>query len=139
MWYSAVIMLTQPRIPNRRRYFCETCRVLFNAPTANEAYRKAVRWGEAQEGMKLLGVTSLYEVGEEIGDGIEIGGNVFTKLDVWDRKSQIIPNRKELSAIRLENGKETPINQLMSQSKLRSFRQMFGSILGQRRRTRNPK
>src|SRR5437868_6051082 len=96
MWYIAVVMMAQPKERGRRRYLCETCNVLFSAADAGEAYRKAITWGTNYEadsmyGLKLLGVSTLCEIGNTLGDGVDISGCFFQKLDVWDRRSRIIP------------------------------------------------
>jgi hypothetical protein len=119
MWYVAVVMMTQPRKQGRRRYLCETCNVLLNAPNAGDAFRKAVDWGlqnesESMYGLKFLGITVLEEIGDEIGDGVEISGRVFQKLDVWNRRARIVPQPEELQAIRIAQNMNTPLGELLS-------------------------
>lgn len=128
MWYIAVVMLAQPKERGRRRYLCETCNVLLSASNAGEAYRKAVSWCTGYESeslyeLKLLGITVLHEIGEEIGDGLDISGRFFQKLDVWDRRSKVVPPPEELQAIRLAQNRDTPIGELLTPHQIQLMRQ----------------
>jgi hypothetical protein len=128
MWYVAVVMMAQPNQPGRRRYLCETCNVLLQAADAAAAYRKAIEWGSRYEtdslyGLKLLGITVLHEIGEEIGDGVDISGRFFQKLDVWDRRERIVPPPEELQAIRIAQNMDTPLGELLTAHQLQLMRQ----------------
>jgi hypothetical protein len=128
MWYVAVVMMAQPKQRGRRRYLCETCNILLSAPDAGEAYRKAVAWGTHCEadslyGLKLLGITVLHEIGEEIGDGVDISGRFFQKLDVWDRRATIVPPPEELQAIRIAQNMDTPLDELLTPHQVQLMRQ----------------
>ncbi len=127
MWYVAVVMMAQPNQPGRRRYLCETCNVLLSAPDAGKAYRKAVAWGTNYEsesiyGLKLLGISVLHEIGETIGDGVDISGRNFQKLDVWDHRAKVIPPPEELQAIRIAQNMNTPLGELMTPYQIQLMR-----------------
>ena len=128
MWYVAVVMMAQPKKRGRRRYLCETCNVLLSAPDAGEAYRKAIAWGTRYEadsmyGLKLLGITVLHEIGNEIGDGVDISGRFFQKLDVWSRKARIIPPPEQLQANRIAQNMDTPLAELLTAHQVQLMRQ----------------
>jgi hypothetical protein len=127
MWYIAVVVMAQPKQRGRRRYLCESCNVLLSAADPGEAYRKAVAWGADYEaesiyGLKFLGVSVLNEIGETIGDGVDISGRIYEKLDVWDARSREIPPPEELQAIRLARGANTPLGELLTPNQTRLLR-----------------
>ena len=104
MWYLAGILFAETRTDGRRTSICESCNVLFQAPTAVEAYNKAMDWGRARAAeeaatMDLLGVSHLTTIDGEPGDGIEICGRYFRKRDVWDRVHEMVPPPAQLKAI----------------------------------------
>ena len=81
-----------------RTYICESSHVLFQAPTAREAYLKAMEWGRSYAAepphdavARCVRPTSI--TAERIGDGVEIGGRLFRKRDVWDRRDRLIPHQ----------------------------------------------
>jgi hypothetical protein len=128
MWYVAVVMMAQPKARGRRRYLCETCNVLLSARGAAAAYRKAIAWGTRYEsesiyGLKLLGITVLHEIGEEIGDGVDISGRFFQKMDVWSRRREIVPPPEQLQAIRIAQNRNTPLGELLTPHQLQLMRQ----------------
>lgn len=128
MWYIAVVMMAQPKGRGRRRFLCETCNVLFKASNAEDAYRKAVAWGKDYElesiyGLRLLGISTLCEIGDTIGDGLDISGRLFQKLDVWDRRARIIPPPEQLQALRIAQNRDTPLGELMTPHQIRLLRQ----------------
>jgi hypothetical protein len=141
MWYVAVVMMAQPKQRGRRRYLCETCNVLLSAVDAVEAYRKAIVWGVRYEsdslyGLKLLGITVLHEIGDEIGDGVDISGRVFQKLDVWDRRARLVPPPEELQAIRIARNMDTPLGELLTAHQLQLMRQGVHAAQGEQNKTR---
>ena len=82
VWYLAELLFAEPPQSGRAEFQCEACNVVFRAASAVEAYRKAVSWGlayaaEPPAGMRLLGVSHLTTVGEELGDGTQICGRFF--------------------------------------------------------------
>lgn len=119
MWYIAVIYMAQPEKPGRRRYTCESSNVLISSDNPSEAYDKANAWGKRHEeknifGLQFLGVTLLHEIGDEIGDGVDISGVLFTKLDVWKRRNEIVPAREELSAIYIAENMDKTLEEVIS-------------------------
>jgi len=117
MWYLAEIVFAEPSRANRESYQCESCNVVFQADSADAAYRKAISWGqayvaEAPAGMQMLGVSHLTSIGEELADGVEICGNFFEELNVWDRIDELIPPAHRLKAIQWEQGRDSPLKNL---------------------------
>jgi hypothetical protein len=117
MWYLVEILFAEPKRANRRMYMCESCNVIFQSDSAEEAYDKALHWGQnyivdESEKLQLLGVSDLTSIGEEIGEGVEICGRYFQKLDVWDRIENLIPSHEKLSGIQWETS-DKPIGELL--------------------------
>lgn len=130
MWYLAEILFAKPKQDNRRMYFCESCDVLFEATSANEAYQKAENWGQnyvadASGRIELLGISDLTIVGETLCDGTEICGRYFQKLDVWERKDDLIPAPEELKAILWEGNQDTPVVKMLDSSQLKLLKERF--------------
>ncbi len=123
MWYLAEILFAEPQQPDRTEYQCESCDVLLRADDATEAYQKAVAWGLANaasppSAMRLLGVSHLTVIGNELGHGTEICGRFFDVQSVWDQVGELIPPSSELGAIRWEAGRDTPLGELPSEVNL---------------------
>src|SRR5438270_10361317 len=100
-------------------YVCESCNVLFEAPTALEAHYKAMEWGRARATelsatMDMLGVSHLTTIDEEPGSGVEICGHFFRKRDVWERVHKMIPPPEELKAVVWEREQDTPVGELLT-------------------------
>jgi hypothetical protein len=116
MWYLAEILFAEPKRANRRMYLCESCNVIFQSDSAEEAYEKALIWGQnyiadEPEKLQLLGVAHLTSIDEEIGEGVEICGRYFQKLDIWDRVENLIPAQEQLAAIQWETS-DKPIGEM---------------------------
>jgi hypothetical protein len=129
MWYIAEILFAQPKQADRRMYLCESCNVLFRAENGEEAYRKATAWGaehEADSNLRLLGVSHMSSIGEELAEGVDIAGRFFHKRDVWDRQDKLIPSPEELKAIHLEQNMHTPLGDLMTSRQVRMLNQTMG-------------
>lgn len=131
MWYLAEILLAEPQQDGRTVYQCESCNVLISAVTAAEAYRKAVRWGRAYAAeppaaMQFLGVSHLTTIGKELGDGVEICGRLFEEPDVWARLEELVPPAAQLEAERWEQGRDTPVGELLSAEQVAQLRRRFG-------------
>ena len=119
MWYLAEILFAEPPQADRTEYQCESCDVVLLAADATEAYQKAVAWGlthsaEPPSAMRLLGVAHLTSIGDELGDGTEIGGRFSEVQSVWDRVGEFIPPLTGLEAMRWEAGRDTPLGELLS-------------------------
>ena len=129
MWYIAEILFAQPEQAERRMYLCESCNVLFRAEGGEQAYRKATAWGEEHEAdsnLRLLGVSHLSSIGEELGEGVDIAGRFFQKRAVWDRKDKLIPPPEELKAIHLEQNMHTRLGDLLTSRQVRVLNQTMG-------------
>ena len=105
--------------------------MVFQGPDAAEAYRKAIAGGlayaaEPPAGMRLLGVSHLTTIGEELGDGTEICGRFFQAKDVWARAGELVPAAGQLKAIRWERGRDTPLGELLSPEQLAQLRRAWG-------------
>lgn len=130
MWYLAELLFAEPLQPDHPDCQCESSNVLFEAGSAIEAYRKAVSWGlayaaEPPAGMRLLGVSHLTTVGDELGDGTEVCGRLFSAQAVWDRIGELIPPPERLKAIQWERGEDTPIGELLSPEQLSQLRRAW--------------
>lgn len=130
MWYLAEILFDQPKQSDRRMYVCESCNVLLQAISADEAYDKAQAWAQDYIGsgtIEPLGISDLTSIGEEIGDGVEICGHYFQKLDVWDRKDTLIPAPDQLGAMQWEEDQDTPIEEMLDSHQLEMLRKRLES------------
>lgn len=130
MWYLAEILMAEPKRSGRRMYLCESCNVLFQAASAAEALRKANAWGRAYQdespgGLRFLGVAHLSDVGEELGEGVDICGRFFLKNDVWGRTRNLIPPARELKAVRIERNSDTPLGEMMTEHQRRLLRRSY--------------
>src|SRR5262245_4558099 len=101
MWYLAEILFAEPPQPDRTECQCESCDVVLHAADATQAYQKAVDWGATYAAeppwvMRLLGVSHLTTIGDELGDGTEICGRFFEVQAVWDRAGEYIPPSDQL-------------------------------------------
>jgi hypothetical protein len=132
VWYLAELLLAEPPQADRAEYQCESCNVLFQAVDAEAAYRRAVAWGRAYAAeppacMRLLGVSRLTTVGEELGDGTEVCGQSFQASSVWERVGELVPPPEQLQAIRWERGRDTPLGELLSPEQVAQLRRVWGS------------
>ncbi len=131
MWSLAEVLLAEPPDGERSEYQCEACNVLFLAATAVEAFQKAVKWGldyaaEPPSGMRLLGVSHLTTVGDEIGDGTEICGRFFRAEAVWQRASELVPPPEQLKAIQWESGADRPVGDLLNAESVELLKRVWG-------------
>jgi hypothetical protein len=131
VWYLAELLLAEPPRPDRTEYQCESCDVVFRAGTAAEAYRKAIAWGlaytaEPPTGMRLLGVSRLTTVGEELGDGTEICGRFFQSPAVWERAGELVPPPDQLKAIQWERNPDTPLGELLNPEQAAQLKRAWG-------------
>jgi hypothetical protein len=131
VWYLAELLFAEPPRPGRADDQCESCNVVFQAPDAAQAYRKAVAWGlsyaaDPPSRMRLLGVSHLTTVGEELGDGTEIGGRSFQAAQVWERVSELVPPPEQLKAIRWEQARDTPLGELLGPDQVAQLRRAWG-------------
>lgn len=122
-WYVAQLLFAQVPVKNRKMYMCETSTILIQAENASEAYDKTNLWGinhvsESIYHIELVGITGLKDIEEEtISDGTEIYGSLFVMKEIWKRKDIVIPAKDELSAFMLENNRNIPIEELLTEIK----------------------
>jgi hypothetical protein len=76
--------------------------------------------------MRLLGVSHLTTIGEELGDGTEISGRFFQARSVWDRLDELIPQPTQLGAIRWEEGRDEPLGELLSPEQVAQLKRAWG-------------
>jgi hypothetical protein len=118
MWYVAKMLFAQKPVRGKRRVLCETCRVLLCAATARKAYQKAQVWatGHIQgSDFRLVGIQHINDILEEkIGDGTEIGGSFFYKMDPWGHKNKLIPNPDDIPIISLEANPKMAVGEIAS-------------------------
>jgi hypothetical protein len=131
VWYLAELLFAEPPLADRAKFQCESCNVVFLAPSAVEAYRKAVAWGlayaaEPPAAMRLLGVSHLTTVGEELGDGTEICGRFFEAPGVWSPGSELVPPPGQLKAVLWEQGRDVPLGELFSPEQVAQLRRAWG-------------
>ena len=130
MWYFAKILFARDPAKCKHRVLCETCHVLLWAPTAMKAYGKAQTWAAKHvQGSEfhLVGIQHLNDIlDKKIGDGTEIGGSFFYKVDPWKHKDRLIPNRNEIPIIRLEAHPATPVGGIIAQGQVRMVKALFG-------------
>ncbi|MHC4641536.1 MAG: hypothetical protein ACYS32_07820 [Planctomycetota bacterium] len=130
MWYVVDILFAQPLRKDEATVQCESCDVLFEAPSALIAYDKAVKWAKENEkdnNFKYVGIHHLYSLEEEQpGDGSEIGGNFFEEEDLWERVDEFIPDPKEIRTIKGEENPDVPIGDLMSEEDTKRLEKLFG-------------
>jgi hypothetical protein len=131
VWYLAEILFAEPPLAGRTEHQCEACNVVFQATNAAEAYHKAVAWGQAYAaeppaGMRLLGVSHLTTVGEELRDGTEIGGRFFQATAPWERIGEFVPPPDQLKAVQWEGGRNTPLGELLDPEKVAQLKRARG-------------
>jgi hypothetical protein len=109
MWYVAEVVLAEPKAAGQRMYAGSSNRILVQADGPEMAHARAVAWGQARadhlnecrsflKQMAVVGVTELTILGEHIEDGMDVGGEVFRRKDVWDQIR--VPVKGELNAFR---------------------------------------
>ncbi len=129
MWYVVDILFAQPPREDEAIVQCESCDVLFEAPSALIAYDKAVKWAKEKErddNFKYVGIHHLWFLEEEQpGDGSEIGGNFFEEENLWERVDEFIPDPKEIRTIKAEENPDVPIGDLMSEEDKDRLDQLF--------------
>jgi hypothetical protein len=133
MWYLAEILLAEPQQPVISDYHCEACNVVFQAADSEEAYRKALVWGnayasEAPATMQLLGVSNLTTIGEDLRDGTEVCGRFFRSRDAWDQIAELVPAPEQLKAIQWERNQNIPIEELLSSEQIENVKRAVGPM-----------
>lgn len=132
MWYLAEVLFAEPPHSDRADLQCESCNVVFHAVTAVEAYRKAFAWGldyaaEPPAAMRMLGVSHLTTIGEELTDGTEICGRFFRAAGVWESAIELVSAPGHLKAIQWEQGRDITIGELLNPEQLAQLKRAWGS------------
>jgi hypothetical protein len=131
MWYRVDLLFAQPAVQIGEPVLCESCNVLFEAQSADEAYEKGVLWAEnnVEENptFHFVGIENILFLDHmQPGNGSEVGG-VFFEENIWERKDKFIPQRDALSANFIESNKNTPLNQILTEKQKKLLHQAFGT------------
>jgi hypothetical protein len=129
MWYVVDIIFAQKTETDEGKTVCESCCVLFEAPSALAACQKAMPWAEnhtTDSDLHLLGIQHVRDLLEKPEDGSEIGGVFFEEVDPWGRRDELIPDLGQTSIIKFEENRNTPIGRLMSEGQIDLFKKVFG-------------
>jgi len=130
-WYVVHLLFAQQDKAGSSSFRCESCHVLFHAPSALVAYDKGVAWaGSHIEGtsFQFVGVEHIRDLDEEQPtDGTEINGEFFEEENIWQRKDEFIPEKMQIPAIVWERDSDTPIIEMMSEEKVQNLKQFFGT------------
>ncbi|MEO0836382.1 MAG: hypothetical protein AAFY16_10435 [Cyanobacteria bacterium J06642_3] len=107
MWYMSYLLFAATKPELEGEYVCETCNVLLEAKTAQEAYTAAKLWAKEKDcnnkSMRFVGVEELiYIQDDRPGHGDEIAGSYFDEQNIWSRVSEFIPEKDKLNAVRFE-------------------------------------
>jgi hypothetical protein len=127
VWYVAGILVGQA---DQAGSICETSQVLLEAPTAMDAYDKALRWADAHvehTALQVIGVEWLRGLGpDRPGDGDEIGGSFSINVDSLDGLRASIPPPADLAAI-LHEGvmSKLPVSQQLSDDQIDLLRRLL--------------
>ena len=128
-WYLVDLLFAQPESKNEENVMCETCQVLFSAPSALVAYDKGTSWAaEHIEGreFKFVGVEYIQSVNEEPADGVEVGGRFYESEDMWQRKDELIPEKNDIRVIMWEQNSDVPIGEMITEQQLNAAKRIFG-------------
>jgi hypothetical protein len=126
MWYVVHLLFAGEPQAEGKPVLCESCQVLFDAPTALAACDRGEAWGREYERgspMKLLGIEWVHRLDEAPGDGVEVGGRFMDVDDPWGRRDELIPPREELKAVLWET--DTPIGEMMSDEQIERLHRYF--------------
>ena len=134
MWYVVDILFAKKSASDSDVVQCESCNVLFEAPSALIAYEKAEKWGvehEKDSSFKYVGICNLKDLDCDIpGEGTEVGGSFFEEKYFWHRINDFIPDKNEIATIKLEANPNTPIGELMSDETKERIKEQFRKVLG---------
>lgn len=128
-WYVVYLLFAQPENINEANVMCETCQILFSAHSALAAYDKGVSWATEyiEEGeFQFVGVEHIQSLNEAPADGVEVGGSFYESEDVWQRKSELIPEKNAIPAIMWEQNSDVPVGELMTEKQIRVVKRIFG-------------
>jgi hypothetical protein len=129
MWYRVDLLFAQPPIQSGESVLCESCNVLFEAQSADEAYEKGLSWAEnnvqQNPAFHFVGIENIFALDEtQPGEGSEVGG-IFFEENVWERLNEFIPQRSTLNANFLEANKNMPLNEILTQKQKNILHKAF--------------
>jgi hypothetical protein len=134
MWYVVDILFAQKSDCSSEIVQCESCNVLFEAPSALIAYEKAGKWAaehEKDSAFKYVGICNLKSLDcAAPGEGTEVGGSFFEEKYFWHRINDFIPGKNEIATIALEANPNTPIGELMSDETKKRIKGQIRKVLG---------
>lgn len=125
MWYVVHLLFAQE---GSHTVVCETSQRIFQAVDANAAYERGELWAreyEQESNFLFVGIEHIKRIDEELGDGCEVGGCFSEEENVWQRRSELIPPKQDLSAIMWERDMDTPVADIMTDNQKRLMRQIF--------------
>ena len=132
-WYVVYLLFAQPENIDEENVMCETCQVLFSAPSALAAYDKGISWAteHIEEGdFQFIGIEHIQSLSEAPADGVEIGGSFYESKDVWQNKSELIPEKDAIPAIMWEQNSDVPVGELMTEKQINVAKRIFGETEG---------
>ncbi len=127
-WYVADLLFAQRSDGESKTVLCESSQVLFEAPTAEAAYDKALAWARQHEqdsAFRFVGVMQIHSLDSAPCDGCEIGGEFFEESGVWERVAEFVPPKEEIPVIILERDSDTPVGELISEETKAVLRRLF--------------
>ncbi len=130
MWYRTdLLFATEPK-GDSPAVKCESCNVLFEAETALQAAAKAELWAErhiADSDFKFVGLENMTLLfADKPGDGTEIGGMFFEDRDVWERRSELIPDKSDIPVIRFEQHPDVPVRRFIREAQEKGLEEIYG-------------
>ena len=131
-WYIVFLLFAEPQNTHGESVLCETCQVLISANSALDAYDKGIIWAteHIQESeFQFVGVEHIHSIGEEPADGVELCGRFYESEDVWQRKSELIPEKNNVRAVMWEQN-DVPIGEMMDTDQKNIVRRVFGKTDG---------
>ena len=131
MWYVSYLLFAAIKPETTGEYVCETCNVLLEAKTAEEAYKAAELWAKdhESENMTFIGIEELsYIQDDRPRHGDEIAGSFFDEQNIWSRVSKFIPKKDKLNAIRFEGSDANKtIGDLLDDQMTKRLKRVFDS------------
>jgi hypothetical protein len=104
--------------------------VLFHASSALAAYDKGVAWAQSHikdTKFHFVGVEHIHSLDDDQPvDGTEIGGSFFDEENIWERKSEFIPEKENIQAIMWEANRDVPVGDLMTEKQKKDIKEIFG-------------
>ncbi len=129
MWYVVDILFAKSSDFDSDTVQCESCNVLFEAPSALAAYEKAENWGREYEkfnNFQYVGIHNLWSLDcDTPEEGTEVGGAFFEEQYFWQRIDTFIPDKNEIPTIKGEANRNIPIGELMSDEQKEQMRKIF--------------